>query len=746
MKILKMSFCFFLTAIFILMITGCGKEEPQEAEIEGYREEQVELPYKDTVYTSLIQRGESIRIADTYGHCLTSMDNGKTFKEEKREPDIAEGWEFISNLAEAPDGNRILVGYTDAGKYEVLLKTADGEAILLSGFEQDVYPKAFYGDGFFYILQGGKIYQIEPAEGKTRFLLENKESAVMLAADRNFLYVVESGGVFLYDLEKETAAESDNLLSEFMEGKAQLTETGGYSVALYPYGDGIYIAMQDGVYWHTLYGDTVDLVMNGSRNNLANVGLDGMGFQGMTVGESGIMLIAYSDGKLMRYIRNDAPASAQNEDYIRIYSVYRESDIQKLVKQFQEKYPEIPIRYEVGVNSGNGMTGDDALKNLSTEMAAGKGPDILVMDDIPYESYVEKGALMDLKELRGKLREEEYFTDVIDGFGNENGLYILPLTYSIPILVGNGDVLAETEDLETLAGLANLLEKADNGQETLVFNFSNAENLLCLLAQSCQGAWVGRDGSVNREAVADFFTQAKRIYEIQKDKKSGLTEEVEAAFLKEEGRASGTTALERRFGKCVKLPLEDKAAVFPGQAFCVSAWNGGGRAFMELKGFVDYIGDDYCLMPGQMYGTCLPQTLMAINSMSEYKEEGSIFLEYALSEEFQRLDSLGGTPVNRKAYYVQQENPNEKGHEGEACGHTTVGGVDTIVNYFLYWPEEDEFRKLDDIIDCIKGINICDLQVYNAVIEIGQSVLTGDTEVQEGVEEVAGRVQLYLNE
>ena len=78
MKILKMSFCFFLTAIFILMITGCGKEEPQEAEIEGYREEQVELPYKDTVYTSLIQRGESIRIADTYGHCLTSMDNGKT--------------------------------------------------------------------------------------------------------------------------------------------------------------------------------------------------------------------------------------------------------------------------------------------------------------------------------------------------------------------------------------------------------------------------------------------------------------------------------------------------------------------------------------------------------------------------------------------------------------------------------------------------------------------------------------------
>ena len=101
--------------------------------------------------------------------------------------------------------------------------------------------------------------------------------------------------------------------------------------------------------------------------------------------------------------------------------------------------------------------------------------------------------------------------------------------------------------------------------------------------------------------------------------------------------------------------------------------------------------------------------------------------------------------MNSAAYFIQQENPNEEGQEGESCGRTTVGGLE-IVSFSLYWPEEEEFRKLDGIIDSIKGINICDLQVYNAVIEVGQSVLVGDAEVSKAVEEIEGRVQLYLAE
>ena len=55
-------------------------------------------------------------------------------------------------------------------------------------------------------------------------------------------------------------------------------------------------------------------------------------------------------------------------------------------------------------------------------------------------------------------------------------------------------------------------------------------------------------------------------------------------------------------------------------------------------------------MPGQKLGACIPVSMAAVNSASDAKEESLLFLEYALSEEFQAGASLKGLPVNRRAY------------------------------------------------------------------------------------------------
>lgn len=38
----------------------------------------------------------------------------------------------------------------------------------------------------------------------------------------------------------------------------------------------------------------------------------------------------------------------------------------------------------------NGVTLEDALKTLSTDILAGNGPDVLILDGMPVDSYVEK--------------------------------------------------------------------------------------------------------------------------------------------------------------------------------------------------------------------------------------------------------------------------------------------------------------------------------------------------------------------
>ena len=46
---------------------------------------------------------------------------------------------------------------------------------------------------------------------------------------------------------------------------------------------------------------------------------------------------------------------------------------------------------------------------------------MLIRKYSPYHSYLEKGVLMDLSEIRGEMRDEEYFNHIIDGMGTENG-------------------------------------------------------------------------------------------------------------------------------------------------------------------------------------------------------------------------------------------------------------------------------------------------------------------------------------
>ena len=48
------------------------------------------------------------------------------------------------------------------------------------------------------------------------------------------------------------------------------------------------------------------------------------------------------------------------------------------------------------MSGDDGVTRTDALKTLNTEIMAGKGPDILILDGISAQTYVEQGMLEDL--------------------------------------------------------------------------------------------------------------------------------------------------------------------------------------------------------------------------------------------------------------------------------------------------------------------------------------------------------------
>lgn len=744
---------FVLTAL-VLLCSGCGNSK--QTAMGRYVEEQVTLPDSRGNYIALVQGQQNLRLIASYGGDMVCMNDGEVFEKAELPPAAVESQNasYASSCeAGAPDGSRILAEYPE-GIRRYKLVTADGREIPLEKIKEGEYPYFYYGADYFYMCKGYEIYQIDPSIGEMLFLTESAFYPLYLAADEDMLFVVHSSGVLLYDLQnKKVAEKQDETLSSLLAGKLENSVMEGSPLLLYPCrtrssseshssgGDEILLLMRSGIYSYKLYGGEPECILDGGMYSISDVDKE---FAGMAVteGESGsIFYILYSDGKLMRYVM-DETLPAEPEGCLRVYSLYEDGNIRQAVSAFRKKYPELSIRYEVGVQPGYGMTEEDALRNLSTELSAGTGPDILVMDDLPIGSYTEKGVLEDLAFLRETMPEEEYFLPVIDGFASEAGQYVMPLTFAVPALGGDVEKIQAMGEIQSLSQLAQELEKAAAGQEGSVIGIRSPEETLRLFAQSSMGAWMTENGMLDRAAVEDFLAQVKRIYDLQMEK---MPESLEYQLSGMEW-GSGENVLARKQGSYGLIgALSVKFMVFPEQPFYAGYLSSAWECYPLAQGQLDYAGGSYRMMPGQNYGTCLPATLMAMNSASQNKESGRLFLTYIFSKEFQGSTALNGTPVNKSAYQKRQANP--KGDSTRAYLHYAYSAPDgTSTVKGIYWPTSENFAKLSSMFESVSGVNYCDNRIYEAVIEYGQRALTGEIGIKEAVDEMEEELELYLAE
>ena len=119
-------------------------------------------------------------------------------------------------------------------------------------------------------------------------------------------------------------------------------------------------------------------------------------------------------GRVLKYTYSpDTPAEPDTE--LTVYSLLDNSYIRQVAAIFQKKYPDIYLSLEVGMTGEDGMTTTDALKTLNTEIMAGNGPDVMILDGIPEDTYIEKGMLADISSILDKAEKEDGILDNIQG-------------------------------------------------------------------------------------------------------------------------------------------------------------------------------------------------------------------------------------------------------------------------------------------------------------------------------------------
>ena len=104
------------------------------------------------------------------------------------------------------------------------------------------------------------------------------------------------------------------------------------------------------------------------------------------------------------------------------------------------------------------VTKDDALRTLNTELLAGEGPDVLILDDTDLESFTASGLLADLSGAvdAGALLDciaEDYVAD-------DGAIPVLPGRFTIPVMAGEAGSLDGVATLDDVLALNPKISRA----------------------------------------------------------------------------------------------------------------------------------------------------------------------------------------------------------------------------------------------------------------------------------------------
>ncbi len=655
------------------------------------------------------------------GYIAVIYAGGKSEEEqEEQEEDSAYSFRPKYGIA-SPDGT-----FT-----EIEIPYKDMEYVHVFGFGED--------GRLFGAALGGKVYEIDKETGAARKVAELPATAYYIAESNEWLLLVHGDGVAIVDLASgETVKDEvlDDFIGEQIGGHVNITSEGIQPLLLLPGEDEVlYLVFDKGIYRHVIGGNVMEQVMDGSLTSLISPNY------GMTDGvilENDEFLIVFSGGMLMQY-RYDPDIPAVPEVKLKAYSLRESQQLKTVIASFQAAHPEAYVEYEIGMGENSAITREDALKKLNTEIAAGKGPDFLLLDNMPVDSYIEKGVLADLTPFLDNKTEEEYFPNVLHAFRKEEGTYVVPAQFRLALIAGKKENVEKVSDLESLAGMMEAYRKEN--PEGPILGSRSEEEMLNVLMPVCAPAWKGEDGGTDKEMLTQFYTLAKRIWDAENE---GISDEVREEYIKwlEDMKMSGFsgndmwTAQTSVSNKMINLMSGEN--VLPAGILMFDSGLDVMTSVMKEMGKEEYT---FAAYNGQAQRIFVPGSLMGINRTSEHRDMAVQLLEEMLDNH-----SWEGMPVNRA-----QWNESMRGNETEdGSAYASMGGsaADGSNSYFLdlYQSSEEDIGHLEKIAEEASVPYVKEAILEDAVIETGVKVLRGEMSPTAGVEEVMQKTAIYMAE
>lgn len=638
---------------------------------------------------------------------------------------VEEDWEGNYCVFAMPDGT---VKIVDFG-----FSQEDGSCIQSFVFKED--GRLFAGD------MTGRIYEIDAEKETLKELFVTDRAGGYMDFSQDTLMVVGHNRLYLYDLQEEVLLSQDVVADAFIQqvlkGGTVSYTSGGFPLAVAGSSeeDVVYIACMDGVYRHVLGGSVMEQVIDGA---LSTFGDAFSSIYRMKVLENQEFLVAFQPSAgLIRYTFDETIPSMPDQE-IRIYSLEENDSVRRAMTVYRKAHIDTYVRYEVGLQEEDGITAEDALKKLNAQILSGDGPDVLILDGLPMDAYMEKGMLQDIRPLLDEMAgEDTLFANIVDGFTDAEGaVRAMPMCIQVPLLAGGQNMIRELEDLESIAEKEE--ELRDTHPQGGIFGIYDPEVLLRLFGMVSSPAWLTEDGKLDEQAVTDFLSLTKRIYDAEMS--GAIPEQVEEQEkLAEEYASYGMDAVQEKLGVCnnvLEIPRGGSmlaVGYVESIQLCLNNVTSALRADESL---------DYRVFQGQVQNVFLPKTMVGISSRSEHPAEAEEFVRLMFGKDTQE-DIYEGFPVNRAAYEAHFDVFEENADNGSMSLQMLDGAEQ---EFRLWWPDQEERRKFTECVEALETPVLTSSYLCEMVYETGVKVLEGEMSAEHGAKEIVKKASVYLSE
>lgn len=787
----RLAACLMVLILTATLFTGCGKggtgvtdpgtQKPDdqsviEEEREGVamgRFVEKEMNLGDNSLTDwnsrlFRQSDGSFLLADNSGFVLRSRDNGANWVKE----DLAwltrmkEENKYILTMAFGPDQTAAVIwtepeeGSGDEGngvqlKMDMqltIIKPDNTEIPVKMNLEADdlwVNSVSISNEGRIIVSTlGSNLYEVKPDGSSEKFLTVDDGSPTLVRFHGNIMLL--DGWSFdvplLYDMEEKNYIE-DAVLTDFVrENYANRDSSAGRSYDMFLVSgddDAIYLAGQTGVYRHVLGGSAMEQVMDGSLSILGNPACKIMD---MLMVDNNEFVILLTGEKMARFVY-DPDIPSRPDEKLQVWSLEDEAVIRQTISLYQKENPAVYVEYEIGL-AGNSMTREDAIKNLNTRIMAGKGPDVLVLDNMPMDSYVEKGILMDIAPLLNNLSSEDaVFPNVVDAFTKDGQVYMVPCTIQLPYVLGRNEEINKMTGLSDIITVMAQMRETNPGADLL--RLSSPKGMMRVFSLTSAPTWRTEEGTLNKEAISDFLTQTKQMYDIQMD---GLSEEALLDWESEKEMYQSYQSINgENLEESDEIRTRHQAIYFMGQAQQFAA--GSINNITEYNCHVSLPkteGFENCgsiPMNGQCSNVFWAKTLLGITTSSENTERAQNFIKTALSTEVQ-IDIENGFPVTQKAildsYADQWKLYKDNDYVSGQGGTVDPDGNEVVL--LIRIPDEAEVNELLQWITSMDTAYVEDKTFENIIYEEGTFYMSGEKSLEETMNSIETRLGIYLAE